>query len=259
MVHYISVANSKPAKPAIVFVHGWACDHTSWDDQMRGLANSGFPLIALDLPGHGKSEMPRRQNFSMDRFADAVAAVMDDAGMKSAILVGHSNGTAVIRQFYRRYPKRTLALVVVDGPLRSQFPDPKAAEPFLNMLRADDVLEQVDKMMSPALQSMHDPNKRDRIHATMMATDRRTMLGALEAALDPAIWPSPPDAIDTPLLVILAQSPFWDADYEKFVRSIARNLNYQVWPGVSHFLMMDDSERFNHALLEFAQSLSNSQ
>lgn len=45
-------------------------------------------------------------------------AVLQDAGVKKAVLVGHSMGTPVIRQFYRLYPQQTLGLVIVDGALR---------------------------------------------------------------------------------------------------------------------------------------------
>jgi pimeloyl-ACP methyl ester carboxylesterase len=51
--------------------------------------------------------------------------------------------------------------------------------------------------------------------------------------------------------VVLAKSPFWTADHEAFVRSLAPGVDYQVFDGVGHFLMIEDPERFDAALLSF--------
>jgi len=53
--------------------------------------------------------------------------------------------------------------------------------------------------------------------------------------------------------MILAKQPAWSADYEQFVRGIVPNLDYQVWEGVSHFLMMEKPEQFNHAVVAFLE------
>jgi pimeloyl-ACP methyl ester carboxylesterase len=74
-------------------------------------------VIALDLPGHGQSDKPQIA-YTMDLFANAIDAVMRDAKVERAVLVGHSMGTPVARQFYRKYPQKTLAIVIVDGGLR---------------------------------------------------------------------------------------------------------------------------------------------
>jgi len=51
-----------------------------------------------------------------------------------------------------------------------------------------------------------------------------------------------------PVLAILAKSPFWPADTEQFYRTIAPSLDFQMWDGVGHFLMMEGPERFNPLL-----------
>jgi pimeloyl-ACP methyl ester carboxylesterase len=86
---------------ALVFVHGWTCNSNFWRESIA--AFPGYRTIALDLPGHGQSDKPRT-NYTMDYFARAVAVVLRDAKVKQAVLVGHSMGTLVIRQFYRLYP-----------------------------------------------------------------------------------------------------------------------------------------------------------
>ena len=105
-VHYKSLGEGKTA---IVFVHGWCCDHTVWRDQAPALAGK-VRAIYIDLPGYGRSDRPKT-DYTMDVFAKGVDAVLRDAGVEQAILVGHSMGTPVVRQYYRLYPAKTKALV----------------------------------------------------------------------------------------------------------------------------------------------------
>jgi pimeloyl-ACP methyl ester carboxylesterase len=66
---------------------------------------------------------------------------------------------------------------------------------------------------------------------------------------DEKIWTN--DQIKVPVLAVMAQSPAWKPDEEQFFRSIAPNLEFQMWTGVSHFLMMDRPKEFNEAVSKF--------
>jgi len=246
-VHYKSLRAGLKAREALVFVHGWSCDLEFWRLQVPAVAPR-TRVLALDLPGHGGSDKPRVR-YSMDLFARAVAAVMTDAGVDRAVIVGHSMGTPVARQFYRLFPERTLALVAVDGPLRPFTTDPAAVEKFLAPFRgasyAEAFARAVDGMISPATPA----DAREQIRRTMLATPQHVIVGAGEAMFDPAIWKE--DAIGVPVLCVLARSPFWSADYEAFVRRLAPRLDYRVVDGAGHFLMMDKPAEFNTLLANF--------
>ena len=119
-------SSSTGAGPAtIVFVHGWTCDSSSWTGQVPAFAKK-YRVITLDLPGHGKSGSPTDGKFSMDLFARAVEAVRAEAKADRVVLVGHSMGAPVIRQYARLHPQRVAGLVAVDGPLDMRgFPPPE--------------------------------------------------------------------------------------------------------------------------------------
>jgi pimeloyl-ACP methyl ester carboxylesterase len=70
---------------------------------------------------------------------------------------------------------------------------------------------------------------------------------------DPAIWRD--DNIWIPLLAVYAKSPFWSEDYETFVHKMAPLVNYKVFEGVGHFLMLEKPELFNAALSAFLGEL----
>jgi pimeloyl-ACP methyl ester carboxylesterase len=81
------------AKPTVVFIHGVLNDHSVWILQSRYLANHGWNVLAVDLPGHCRSagEAPS----SVEEGADFIAALLDAAGVPKAALVGHSWGSLI--------------------------------------------------------------------------------------------------------------------------------------------------------------------
>ena len=233
---------------ALLFVHGWACDETFWSGQAPALG-AKFHVITIDLPGHGQSDKPEIA-YTMDLYARAIEAVLRDAKVKAVTLIGHSNGTPVIRQFYRKFPEKTRALSIVEGGLRPMG-NKEMMEKFVAQLRAPNYLttagDLIDSMTSP----IKDATLRARIRATILRTPQFVAASEFEATLTPELWK--PDKISVPVLMILAKQPLWSADYEQFARGIVPDLDYQVWENVSHFLMMEQPEKFNAALVAFLE------
>jgi pimeloyl-ACP methyl ester carboxylesterase len=99
-----------PSLPAVVFLHGAGCDHTVWALQTRWFAWHGRSVLAVDLPGHGRSEGPPLE--SIDALAEWAFALLDAAGVWSAALVGHSMGALVALEAAARRPERVRALAL---------------------------------------------------------------------------------------------------------------------------------------------------
>jgi pimeloyl-ACP methyl ester carboxylesterase len=246
-VHYIDTGG---ANPALVLVHGWACDARAWEAQVQSLADR-TRVIAIDLPGHGQSEVPEGE-FSMDLFARATAAVMDHAGVEQAVLVGHSNGTPVVRQFYRLFPERTRALVVVDGALK-QMLSSEIADQMKPRLSEENYRETVagfiDEMPGDGL----DEGAREQIKTMALDQPHAAVYGGLMAAVDAKTWE--PDPIQVPILLILAEQPSWTEEYLSFVKELAPHAEVHVMPGVSHFLMVERPAEFDSLLVSFLEKV----
>jgi pimeloyl-ACP methyl ester carboxylesterase len=251
-VHY---TNYGAGDKALLFVHGWSSDETVWKKQAPELAKS-VRLLTIDLPGHGQSDKPGAAGqtdrpeiaYTMDYYARALDAVLHDAGVTKAVLVGHSNGTSVVRQFYRLFPDKTAGLVIVDGSLRP-LGTPEEMEKFIAPFRGPDYTEVAGKFIDSITAPMRDPEERAEVKKMMLRTPQRVAVSEFEATFDRNLWNS--DKIEVPVLVILAKAPFWTDDYLKFVRDLAPKAQIETFDGVSHFLMLDKPKEFNETLLVF--------
>ncbi|MGE4243606.1 alpha/beta fold hydrolase [Ramlibacter sp.] len=99
------------SRPTVVFIHGVLHDHSVWILQSRYMANHGWNVLAVDLPGHCRSagEAPS----SVEEAADFIVALLDAAGVEKAALVGHSWGSLIALEAASRMPQRVTHLVLV--------------------------------------------------------------------------------------------------------------------------------------------------
>jgi pimeloyl-ACP methyl ester carboxylesterase len=100
-----------PALPCIVFVHGALHDHSVWTLLARWFAHHGHGVLAVDLPGHGRSGGAPLA--SIEALADWLLALLDAAGVERAALVGHSMGSLIALEAGARAPARAARLVMV--------------------------------------------------------------------------------------------------------------------------------------------------
>lgn len=99
------------ALPTVVFVHGALNDHSVWTLLARWGAHHGFGVLAVDLPGHGRSAGPALPD--VEAMATWMLALLDAAGVERAALVGHSMGSLVALEAAGRAPERATQLVMM--------------------------------------------------------------------------------------------------------------------------------------------------
>ena len=99
------------AKPTVVFIHGVLNDHSVWILQSRWFANHGWNVLAVDLPGHCRSEGPPPA--SVEDAAQFIVALLDAAGVQRAALIGHSFGSLIALETAARAPERVSHLALV--------------------------------------------------------------------------------------------------------------------------------------------------
>ncbi|MGH9241487.1 MAG: alpha/beta fold hydrolase [Vicinamibacterales bacterium] len=243
-VHWTAAGSGRQA---VILVHGWTCDESSWKEQVPALAKS-YRVITLDLPGHGKSGMPKA--FSMELFARAVEAVRAEAKVDRAILVGHSMGTPVIRKYALMYPARVAGLVIVDGlvqlpPAAAQPGQPgRGAIPSMPVAGRESM---VRGMFGPATT----PELQQHILKMMLGAPEATAVGAMNATWDTSQWSD--QKITVPVLAVFAGTRALAS--EQAVKTLYPNADYQTIPETAHFLMMEKPAEFNRILVRFVDGL----
>ncbi|HVL34591.1 MAG TPA: alpha/beta hydrolase [Burkholderiales bacterium] len=120
-----------PKKPAMVFIHGAGLDHSSFGLQSRYFGYHGWNVLALDLPGHGRSEGPAIA--SIAGMADWLFRGLDFLEIERASLVGHSMGALVALEAAQRHGARVarVACLGVAYPM-------KVSEAFLGAAQRND-------------------------------------------------------------------------------------------------------------------------
>ena len=115
-IAYDDIGRGEP----VVFLHGFALDRTMWAAQTTALAGY-YRCIAVDARGFGQS--PPAAPFSIDRYADDVAGVLDGLVVERAVIVGLSMGGYVAFALWRRHPGRVRGLVLADTRATVDPPD----------------------------------------------------------------------------------------------------------------------------------------
>jgi pimeloyl-ACP methyl ester carboxylesterase len=239
-VHWTSAGRGSHA---VIFVHGWTCDETSWQGQVPAISQK-YRVVTLDLPGHGQSGSPKDGRFSMELFARAVEAVRSEANIEKAVIVGHSMGTPVIRQYALMYPQRVAGLVLVDGLVQIAGSGRGGATPTMT---GPEGLKARENMIRGMFGPATSPQLQQQILQMMMGTKEATAAGAMTATWDQSSWKN--DAIAVPVLAIYAErSGLANRDGMKRLYS---NLEYHEIPGTGHFLMMEKPQEFNRLASDF--------
>ena len=104
------------ALPCVLFIHGALHDHSGWTLLARWFANHGHAVLAVDLPGHGRSEGPPPA--SVEAAADTLAAALDAAGVRQAFVAGHSMGSLIGLELAARGRAARLAMIGTAYPMK---------------------------------------------------------------------------------------------------------------------------------------------
>ena len=99
-----------PSNPVLIFIHGSGMDHTVWQLQTRFFAWHGRSVLAIDMPGHGRSEGPALETIA--DLADWIAQLIKASGAKQAALVGHSIGALIAIEAAARHPEAVSQIVL---------------------------------------------------------------------------------------------------------------------------------------------------
>lgn len=117
-IHFQEFGN--PANPPLLLIHGFTASTYVWKTTAPMLADEGFHVVAVDLPGFGYSEKPAQFDYTITSQARVISRFMNRIGIGRATLVGSSYGGAVSLTLALDYPERVEKLVLVDAVINDE-------------------------------------------------------------------------------------------------------------------------------------------
>jgi pimeloyl-ACP methyl ester carboxylesterase len=100
-----------PALPSAVFIHGAQNDHSVWALQSRYFAHHGFTVLAVDLPGHGRSKGAALG--TVEAMAAWLVALLDTLQVQRVLLIGHSMGSLIALEAAASLSGRVIGLAML--------------------------------------------------------------------------------------------------------------------------------------------------
>ena len=238
------------AKRSVVFVHGAGLDHSWFGLQSRYFGYHGWNVLALDLPGHGRSEGPALG--SVPAMADWLIGALDSQKISKASLVGHSMGSLVALDCAARHPDRVerIALIGVAYPM-------KVAEAFLEAARRNETTAFDMETIwghAPQVPLGSNPNPGMWMYGDTLARLNRLAPGVLHADLKACNHYVFSGAVKCPALFILGKRDMMTPP------RAARSLQEQI-PGArtvlvdlsGHSLMAEAPDATLDALIDFVR------
>jgi pimeloyl-ACP methyl ester carboxylesterase len=97
----------------LLFLHGWCIDGTYWENQVECFSEN-YNVYAIDLPGFGKSKAVRT-HWTIEEYADDVAAFIDAMNLKNVVIIGHSMAGEIMLQTALSNNPKIVGIVGVDN------------------------------------------------------------------------------------------------------------------------------------------------
>src|SRR5215472_8395530 len=155
--HFVTVENLRiryvesGGGPAVVMIHGNAGSIEDFEFGAIEALSSNYRVIAVDRPGHGKSDRPNGKTVDVEYQARLLHEVLSDLGVVQPVLVGHSWGAALALDYALQYPAEVSALILA-AP--AAYPDNGEAR-LLEALIKPPVIGDVSLMLGRSMLGRH--------------------------------------------------------------------------------------------------------
>lgn len=230
-------------KPPVILIHGAGGTHLYWPANIRRIA--GYEVIALDLPGHGRSTQKLKETILA--YAEAVAEWMATAGLQPAIVIGHSMGSAIAMTLALENPQLIAGLGLLGAGARLRV-NPQvldqigAAETFLatvNKVTKWSFSSQAPEILTSLAEKRLAEAGPQVLHADFWACNAFDVTAEL-------------GRIRQPVLIVCGQEDNMTPVKEsRFLSENIPNARLELIPEAGHMLMLEKPERVANLLDEF--------
>jgi non-heme chloroperoxidase len=235
------------AAPTIVLIPGWCMPASLWQRQVDALG-AHYPVLALDPRGQGESDVPS-SGYNFARRATDIHEFLQPH--QKVLLVGWSLGALEVLEYAHRFGDERLAGVVLVDSSVGELPVPPPGGGFLDELRKDR-----DKTLDEFVRAMYSkPRPEAEISALLRDAKRMSLensIALLSSGIPREHWKEIAHAFGKPLLYVVTPQ------FEAQAHNLAKNrpgTRFDIFSDAGHALFVDEAERFNALLLDFAGTL----
>jgi 3-oxoadipate enol-lactonase len=257
-VHYL---DEGAGDPAVLFVHGFPFDSSMWEPQIPVTIDCGRRAVVPDLLGFGRSDVPvERSAYSIDRYADLVAALISDLGLGRVVVAGLSMGGYIALAVARRHPDVLAGLVLADTRADPDTPEGRQTRTDNQTVVEEkgDVTPLVDGLLERILAegSPHHAEARLRLSDVMRATAPAGWIGALEAMKNRRDQTDLLPTISVPTLVVVGENDaLVPVDVAERMAKAIPGARLEVVPGAGHVANLESPEVFNRVFADFLSTV----
>lgn len=239
-LHY-EVTGSGPL--TVVLTHGLAASGETWRGIVERLAPR-YRVLTWDLRGHGRSAAPEGP-YTIPDLAVDLLAVLDDAGVDRAVVLGHSAGGVIALQFALDHPQHTAGLALIGTASEC---NQRAHDFYIDLARraAERGLAAAHKALG--LNAQTEPA----IAAQPLAFGHvaRAMAGLLQQPLTARLG-----AIDVPTFICVGDKDFLGVGGSVILSRNIKGSQLEIVPGRGHGIFLEDPDGFTALLSRFLDGL----
>jgi len=228
-------------KKALVFVHGYSCSSEYWWPQLEYFSKE-HTVIAVDIAGHGKSGLNRKE-YSMDSFGNDVSTVVEHLDLEEVVLIGHSMGGPIIVKAAKNLGLKTRLIIGVDT-----FHDltTEGIGGFARMAVNTMFKLFYDSMTEESIDDFFidetDKNLQRWVRSDALKSPKSISQGTLDALLT-MNYPESLSELSVPIIALNARS-FRETKMETNL-DIYEDLQIEFMEDVGHFIMLEKPDKFN--------------
>lgn len=250
-------------RPSILFIHGWSANHLAWKYQYESSLSEKFRLVALDLRGHGMSDAPlESEHYSKGQlWADDIAAIIEKLDIRRPVLVGWSYGGYVISDYIAAFGQSAISGVnfVGGGVTFNKNAFGTLLGPgFLNYVEGatqPDLPTNIEALRQFVRELVASPMQQEDFERTLafnMIVPPEVRAGLLKREIDSD------DVLMNMTVPVLVTQGKEDQHclpaMSEHILEVCPTANASWYDGVAHMPFLENPQRFNSELAEFAES-----
>jgi pimeloyl-ACP methyl ester carboxylesterase len=249
-IYYVSQGNSSNVtlqRLPIVFVHGAGSNHLIWGHQVHALAGVAHP-VAIDLPGHGRSDPPGRT--SVTAYRDVLLGLCDALGFGRVVIVGHSMGGAIAQTLALSHPDRVAGVGLVGTGARL-----RVLPAILDGIISPSQFESTVRLVTENSYAHLDETMRRRVEDELRACPPQVTHDDFAACNAFDIMERVGEIRAPACIVCGRQDKMTPAKYSEFLAAHLPQAQLVLIDEAGHYVMLEQPDQVSQALVDFVGTL----